>query len=238
MPESFAGQGACSLHSPSHPPALLPQRGEGSFVSRLRDFHGKRGRCRASNHPPCRLAAAAAREPEPAWPPAARGVSCCRLAALQRAVRAWRTRWLFLSLFVIVAWGGAGEPAWNGALAPTREGLLDACTHGGRLLLALWAVAVLLEWMPCPNCWWPLIACCSRCAAVAWIPTAASCDCCWSCATSRLCHLRATGGVLLKAPANDGDEVFELAERQFSWFDPLLMLLVAGLVAAFCLRQV
>ena len=33
-PESFAGQGACSLKSPPH-----PARGDGSFVSRLRDFH-------------------------------------------------------------------------------------------------------------------------------------------------------------------------------------------------------
>ena len=33
-PESFAGQGACSLNSPPH-----PARGEGRFVSRLRDFH-------------------------------------------------------------------------------------------------------------------------------------------------------------------------------------------------------
>jgi hypothetical protein len=44
--------------------------------------------------------------------------------------------------------------------------------------------------------------------------------------------------ILLQAPANDGDEVLELAERRFSWLDPLLMLLVVGLVAVFCLRQV
>jgi len=35
-PESFAGQGACSLNSPPH-----PARGEGSFVSGVRDFHVK-----------------------------------------------------------------------------------------------------------------------------------------------------------------------------------------------------
>lgn len=36
MPESFAGQEACSLNSPLH-----PARGEGGFVSRLRNFHIK-----------------------------------------------------------------------------------------------------------------------------------------------------------------------------------------------------
>lgn len=60
---------------------------------------------------------------------------------------AWGARWLFLSLFVILAWGGIGEAAWNGPMAPSREGLLDASTHVGRLLMVLMAVAVLREWM-------------------------------------------------------------------------------------------
>jgi hypothetical protein len=60
---------------------------------------------------------------------------------------AWGARWLFLSLFVILAWGGIGEAAWNGPMAPSREGLLDASAHVGRLLMALMAVAVLREWM-------------------------------------------------------------------------------------------
>jgi hypothetical protein len=60
---------------------------------------------------------------------------------------AWGARWLFLSLFVILAWGGIGEAAWNGPMAPSREGLLDASAHVGRLLMVLMAVAVLREWM-------------------------------------------------------------------------------------------
>ena len=60
---------------------------------------------------------------------------------------AWGARWIFLSLFVILAWGGIGEAAWNGPMAPSREGLLDASTHVGRLLLVLMAVAVLRERM-------------------------------------------------------------------------------------------
>ncbi len=60
---------------------------------------------------------------------------------------AWGARWVFLSLFVILAWGGIGEAAWDGPMAPSREGLLDASTHVGRLLLVLMAVAVLREWM-------------------------------------------------------------------------------------------
>jgi hypothetical protein len=61
---------------------------------------------------------------------------------------AWGARWLFLSLSVILAWGGIGEAAWDGPLAPSREGLIDAGNHGGRLLLVLMAVAVLRERMP------------------------------------------------------------------------------------------
>jgi hypothetical protein len=53
-----------------------------------------------------------------------------------------------LSVFVILAWGGVGDPAWSGMMAPSREGLLDASTHVGRLLLVLMAVAVLRERMP------------------------------------------------------------------------------------------
>ena len=63
----------------------------------------------------------------------------------------WRARWLLLSLFVILAWGIAGDPLWEGALAPTREGLIEALTHLGRLLLVLMIVAALLETLPLPE---------------------------------------------------------------------------------------
>lgn len=63
----------------------------------------------------------------------------------------WRARWLLLSLFVILAWGIAGDPLWQGALAPTREGLIEALTHLGRLLLVLMIVAALLETLPLPE---------------------------------------------------------------------------------------
>ena len=63
----------------------------------------------------------------------------------------WRARWLLVSLLVIFSWGVAGEPLWNGTLAPTQEGLLEALTHLGRLLLVLMAVAAFLEAMPLPD---------------------------------------------------------------------------------------
>lgn len=73
----------------------------------------------------------------------------CGRRILRRAARmVWRARWLLASLFVIFAWGVAGEPLWAGALAPTDEGLRQALTHSGRLLLVLCAVAALLEAMP------------------------------------------------------------------------------------------
>ena len=60
----------------------------------------------------------------------------------------WRARWLLISLLVIFSWGVAGDPLWNGAAAPTHQGLLEALTHLGRLLLVLMAVAAFLEAMP------------------------------------------------------------------------------------------
>lgn len=67
-------------------------------------------------------------------------------SALRRTVRlVWQARWFLLSLFIILAWGGVGEPLWEGILAPTREGCVDALTHLGRLLLMFIAVALLCE---------------------------------------------------------------------------------------------
>ncbi|MDQ5903688.1 MAG: hypothetical protein QG592_620 [Pseudomonadota bacterium] len=61
-----------------------------------------------------------------------------------------RARWLLFSLFVILAWGVAGDPLWEngGALVPTAEGISEAFTQIGRLLLVLAAVAALLETTP------------------------------------------------------------------------------------------
>jgi energy-coupling factor transporter transmembrane protein EcfT len=79
-------------------------------------------------------------------------VPLCGKAVLKRG---WlllrRARWLLLSLFVILAWGSAGEPLWDSDLAPTQEGLSEALTHLGRLLLVLLAVAALLEKMSLPE---------------------------------------------------------------------------------------
>jgi len=157
--------------------------------------------------------------------------------ALRRFGRlAWGTRWLFLSLFVILAWGTAGEPVWSGGLAPSREGLAEAATHLGRLLLALMAVAVLLAWMPMSD----LLTATHRLLA-----------------PLRACGIDPDRGVvrlllvlryietmprprdwriLLAVPPNSGDEFLELADHRFSWFDVLTMV-VAGAVAIFCLRQ-
>jgi energy-coupling factor transporter transmembrane protein EcfT len=82
-------------------------------------------------------------------------LAACLLAPLvgarvmRRAGRLiWRARWLLLSLLAVFAWGVAGEPLWDGGLAPTREGVEEALKHLGRLLLVLVAVAAFLEFMP------------------------------------------------------------------------------------------
>lgn len=64
---------------------------------------------------------------------------------------AWRARWLLLSLFVIFAWGVAGEPLWPGLAAPTREGVGEATMHSARLILVLMAVAAFFAALPLPE---------------------------------------------------------------------------------------
>lgn len=76
----------------------------------------------------------------------------CGTRVLKRGGRLiWRARWLLLSLLAIFSWGVAGEPLWTADFVPTHEGLHEALTHLGRLLLVLIAVAAFLETMPLPD---------------------------------------------------------------------------------------
>jgi hypothetical protein len=156
---------------------------------------------------------------------------------LQRGGRlVWRARWLLVSLFVIFAWGVAGEPLWQGVAAPTYEGLLAALTQLGRLLLMLMIVAAFLEFMPLPS----LLA-----------------------ATHRMLHpLRRFGidpdrGVirlmlvmryvetlprprdwrtLLDVPTVSVSEVLEIDEYPLRWLDGLVLFSVAAVLMALVLR--
>lgn len=139
----------------------------------------------------------------------------------------WRARWLLLSLFLVFAWGVAGEPLWGGVTAPTREGLDTALTQLGRLLLMLITVAAFLEDMPLPS----LLA-----------------------ATHRMLNpLRRFGldpdrgvvrlmlvlryvemlprprdwRILLEVPAVSDSEVLEIEEYPLRWLDGLALLLVS-----------
>jgi hypothetical protein len=134
---------------------------------------------------------------------------------------AWGARWLFLSLFVILAWGGVGEAAWNGPMAPSREGLLDASMHVGRLLVVLMAVAVLREWMSTADLLTgihrllePMRRCGAGFLIMPWFA------CCWSCATSKRCRVPATGACCsMRLHQQHDSEVFEIADLPFllSW---------------------
>ncbi|MDS4076384.1 MAG: hypothetical protein RKO68_10535 [Candidatus Accumulibacter sp.] len=78
--------------------------------------------------------------------------SAIPLFGRQVLVHCWRlvcrTRWLLLSLLLIFSWGGTGEPLWSGSFAPTRQGIEEALTHLGHLLLAFGGVAVLRTTTP------------------------------------------------------------------------------------------
>ena len=147
-------------------------------------------------------------------------------------------RWLLLSVFVILAWGGAGDPAWSGVMAPSREGLVDASTHVGRLLLMLMAVAVLRERMPLAD----LLTAIHRLLE-----------------PLRHCGLDTERGLvrlllvlryletmprpgdwrqLLDVSASANSEVFELTDRRLSRRDYLIiMIAVASILPVFYFRQ-
>jgi energy-coupling factor transporter transmembrane protein EcfT len=139
----------------------------------------------------------------------------------------WRARWLLLSLFVVFAWGVAGEPLWRGVAAPTREGLDTALTQLGRLLLMLITVAAFLEDMPLPS----LLAATHRMLnpmrrfgldpdrgvvrlmlVLRYVETLA-----------RPRDWR----ILLEVPAVSDSEVLEIEEYPLSWLDGLVLLLVS-----------
>lgn len=55
----------------------------------------------------------------------------------------WRSRWLLLTAWGVVAYGTPGD-AWRGLdWAPSEEGLFDATWHGARLILMLGCLAAL-----------------------------------------------------------------------------------------------
>lgn len=77
-------------------------------------------------------------------------VSACLLFGVSAAWKpfcglAWRARWLFLSLWLILAYGQAGDAWGNFAWAPTLEGIAEANHQGLSLLVMLLALAVLFE---------------------------------------------------------------------------------------------
>ena len=64
-----------------------------------------------------------------------------------------RTRWLLLSLVLILGWTVAGEPLWTPGFVPppSHEGLQDAMTQVLRLSLVLAAVAILVTTTALPE---------------------------------------------------------------------------------------
>lgn len=60
-----------------------------------------------------------------------------------------RARWLFLSVFLVLALGSPGEYLWPalGPLGPTHEGLSQAASHLGALVAVFAWVALLLQRM-------------------------------------------------------------------------------------------
>ncbi len=64
---------------------------------------------------------------------------------------AWRTRWLVLSLLLVISLSVPGEPLFAVfPSGPSREGVVEALIQSARLMLALAAVAILLDVLRLP----------------------------------------------------------------------------------------
>jgi energy-coupling factor transporter transmembrane protein EcfT len=152
---------------------------------------------------------------------------------------AWNTRWLILSLFAILSWGGLGEPAWPGPLAPTREGLDSALLHVARLLLVLMAVAVLRRWLPLPHLLRGIhgvLRPIRRCGVdtdrllVRLVLVLQQVD--------TLAPSLRDWRSLLEQGHGAGGEVIELMDSPLSGIDYLSISLATGLLAAFCWQRI
>jgi len=163
----------------------------------------------------------------------------CGTAALRRWLQlVWRTRWLLLSLVLVLAWGTTGDAAWDVPLAPSRQGLRDAGMHAGRLLLLLMAVVVLRQHLPLRDMlsgFYRLLTPLRRCgldvdrALVRLLLVLDTLD-----------HLPrpADWRALLDAPASGELPVFELSDRDLSRRDQLLMaLLLISLASLFAITM-
>lgn len=159
------------------------------------------------------------------------------MAVLRRGVKlVWRTRWLLVSLLIVFAWGVAGEPLWDGPLAATREGLREASTHIGRLLLVLIAVAAFLEAMPLADL---LAALRGLLGPLRYL----GCD-----ADRGVIRLMLVlryvetlprprdWRTLLDIPAGTACEVLEVNQDRLRWSDHLIYTSAAIVVALFCFR--
>ncbi|QKS28638.1 CbiQ family ECF transporter T component [Accumulibacter sp.] len=151
----------------------------------------------------------------------------CGTVALRRWLQlVWRARWLLGSLLLILAWGTAGDAVWDFPLAPSTQGLRDAGTHAGRLVLLLMAVVVLRQHLPLPELlsgFYRLLAPLRRCrvdvdrALVRLLLVLDMLD-----RLPRPADWRA----LLAAPASGQTQVLELSDRSLSRRDHLLMALL------------
>lgn len=158
-------------------------------------------------------------------------------SSLRRCGRlAWGMRWLFISLFIILAWGGVGEPVWSSALAPTREGLADASTHVGRLLVALMAVAVLLERMPVCDLLTATHRLLGPLRACGIDPDRGAVRLLLVLRYVELMPRPRDWRILLDVPARSENEVLEVVDRRFSWADAVAIAVTAGVVMLFCFR--
>lgn len=71
------------------------------------------------------------------------GLSATARQAVWRLL--WRSRWLLLSLWLILAYGAPGE-AWQGfVIAPSTQGMREASHHALRLLVLLLSLGAVLQ---------------------------------------------------------------------------------------------
>lgn len=159
------------------------------------------------------------------------------LALRRCACLVWRMRWLLIALLCILGWGGAvAEPLWNGALAPSREGLAVALTQIGRLLLVLMGVTVLRQFLPLNDLMAGAHRLLEPLRRAGFDPDRGLVRLLLVLRHLETMPKRSDWRVLLDQPATVTVEVFEIADRPLGWADYLAMVGVAGVTVVFCFR--
>lgn len=148
----------------------------------------------------------------------------------------WRARWLLCSLFLVFAWGTAGNAVWPADWAPTDEGLQEALTHLGRLMLVLMVVAAFLEKMALSDLLTATHTALSPFAHLGFDPDRGVVRLMLALRYAETLPRPRDWKALLTMPETTMEDSVEIQSLGFGWHDLAVIMAVVLALSLFCLR--